>query len=194
MKKLVRCEHGHFYDGAKYDNCPHCSNTKKPNETVFIGREYKDIMTDANAKNDSGVAVINSSVQDKKEQTMQYFQKSIGTEPVVGWLVCVKGLHFGEDFRIKSGRNFIGRSGNNHISLSADTSVSREKHAVLTYDAINNQFLIQPDDSAELCYLNDEPVLVPTKLTINDRITVGESELMFIPFCSDAFTWQKENS
>lgn len=193
MKKLVRCEYGHFYDGAKYDECPHCSNTKMPNETVFVGREYKDIMTDTSVEKDSGAFVVNSSTQDKKEYTVHYFQKAIGTEPVVGWLVCVKGLHFGEDFRIKSGRNFIGRSGNNHICLSADTSVSRERHAVLTYDPKSNQFLIQPDDSSELCYLNDEPVLIPTKLTINDRITIGESELMFVPFCSDAFVWENEN-
>jgi hypothetical protein len=192
MKKLVRCEQGHFYDGAKYSECPHCCNTKQPNETVYVGREYSNVTADLGAPKEDEVAVTNASEQEKNEFTVHCFRKSIGTEPVVGWLVCIKGVHYGEDFKIKSGRNFIGRSSNNHICLSADTRVSRDSQAILTYDAKSNQFFIQPDNSSELCYLNDEPVLSPTKLNANDEIALGESKLKFVPFCSDYFVWEED--
>ena len=185
MRKLVRCEQGHFYDGAKYDSCPHCCNTKQPDETVYVGHQYNDVTED--------VAVVDTTEKEKTEYTVHYFNKSIGTEPVVGWLVCIEGVHYGEDFRIKSGRNFIGRSSSNHICLSADTSISRDVQAVLTYDPKSNQFFIQPDNASELCYLNGEPILAPTKLKANDVIALGESKLMFAPFCSDHFVWEKGN-
>ena len=218
VKRLVRCDHGHFFDGGKYDVCPHCNNTKTPDVTVYVGNKYDEedsVNKAAVAEDETPAADTDKTAEDvesretfedifsdsKKETeetgadnyTVHYFQKSIGTEPVVGWLVCVKGVHFGEDFKIKSGRNFIGRSGSMNISLSADKAVSRDKHAILTYDPKSNSFLIQPGESSELCYVNDEAVLVPTKLKHNDRISLGETELVFVPFCSDTFSWTNNN-
>ena len=77
------------------------------------------------------------------------------------------------------------------ISLSGDKTISRERHAILTYDPKGNVFMIQPGDSSELCYLNGQLVLIPTQLKANDRISLGESELMFVPFCSESFMWEK---
>ncbi len=183
VKRLIRCANGHFFDGGKYNECPHCNNTRIPDVTVFVDEKELSKTAPAEEAREENKAAEN--------YTVHYFQKSIGTEPVVGWLVCVKGVHFGEDFKIKSGRNFIGRSGAMNISLSGDKAVSRDKHAILTYDPKSNSFMIQPGDSSELCYLNDEPVLIPAKLKANDRISLGESELMFVPFCSDVFTWER---
>lgn len=229
VKRLIRCENGHFYDGGKYDECPHCNNSKTPDETVFIEKKSAESLNIKNSvsesdlyenepetintveknktdgknavefssKNEDFVSVekekpiINPKPESNENFTVHYFEKTIGTEPVVGWLVCTKGAHFGEDFKIKSGRNFIGRAGNMNISLSSDKSVSRERHAILTYDPKSNTFMLQPGDSSELCYLNEELVLIPTKLNAYDRIFLGETELMFVPFCSDAFSWNK---
>lgn len=229
VKRLIRCENGHFYDGGKYDECPHCNNSKIPDETVFIEKKYAERYTSMNsvpeekieegnkepqnttekietesyketdepietaavAPDEKEEAVVDSKTEDAENFTVHYFEKTIGTEPVVGWLVCTKGAHFGEDFKIKSGRNFIGRAGNMNISLCSDKSVSRERHAILTYDPKSNSFMIQPGDSSELCYLNEELVLIPTKLNPYDRIYLGETELMFVPFCSDVFSWNK---
>lgn len=204
IKRLIRCENGHFYDSGKFSECPHCNNTRLPNVTVFAGDKYNtedDSPAETNRstgytelvyeEKDSAAALDATAEKPAENLTVHYFQKAIGTEPVVGWLVCIKGVHFGEDFKIKSGRNFIGRSGGMNISLSGDTAVSRDKHAILTYDPKSNSFMIQPGDSSELCYLNDEIVLVPSKLKVNDRISLGESELMFVPFCSDDFSWDK---
>ena len=37
VKRLIRCENGHFFDGGKYDECPHCNNKKIPVETIYLG-------------------------------------------------------------------------------------------------------------------------------------------------------------
>lgn len=221
VKRLIRCDNGHFYDGGKYDECPHCNSTKIPEETVFIGKhvteEDIDRIRAAHKKTKADEEVVapkvkkgryedvfsDSETERKKSRrskekdenlTKQLYAGTIGTEPVTGWLVCIAGVHEGEDFKIKRGRNFIGRAGNMDISLSGDRAVSRDKHAILTYDPKGNTFFLQLGESNELCYVNGVPILVPTKLKINDRITLGDSELIFIPFCSDAFSWSKKDA
>lgn len=216
IKRLIRCDNGHFFDGGKYDECPHCNNTKIPEVTVFLSEkeaqkalhhtDISDVIYDEPVEEvitnepeeevfvqDDDYEPVPSFAQEKNHgHTVHYFQKAIGNEPVVGWLVCIEGIHSGEDFKIKSGRNFIGRSGDMNISLSGDRSVSRDKHAILTYDPRRCTFTIQPGESSELTYLNDDAVLVPTKLKLNDRIVIGESELIFVPFCSAEFNWEKQ--
>ncbi len=200
VKGLIRCKNGHFFDGGKYNECPHCNNTCEPNVTQIadkkildetkgptVQKEYTDVYSfSAEDKKD-----FSSDANEQDNATVHYYKSTIGSEPVVGWVVCVEGVHMGEDFKIKSGRNFIGRSGNMDICLSGDKTVSRERHAILTYDPKNNAFMIQPGDSSELCYLNGQLVLIPAQLKADDRISLGETELMFIPFCSEAFTWEK---
>lgn len=194
IKRLTRCKNGHFFDGGKYNECPHCNNQNEPDVTKMDSKILESIKEEEKDYTD----IFSYSSPEKKSEavesenmTVHYYQRALGTEPVVGWVVCVEGVHFGEDFKIKSGRNFIGRSGTMDISLSGDKAVSRERHAILTYDPKGNVFMIQPGDSSELCYLNGQLVLIPTQLKANDRILLGESELMFVPFCSESFTWEK---
>lgn len=194
IKRLTRCKNGHFFDAGQYDECPHCNNRNEPDVTKMDSKIFESIKEEEKNYTD----IFSYSSPEKKSEaaenesmTVHYYQRALGAEPVVGWVVCVEGVHFGEDFKIKSGRNFIGRSGTMDISLSGDKAVSRERHAILTYDPKGNVFMIQPGDSSELCYLNGQLVLIPTQLKANDRILLGESELMFVPFCSESFTWEK---
>ena len=123
------------------------------------------------------------------QMTVSFYKRALGAEPVTGWLVCVKGAHFGEDFRLKSGRNFIGRSSDMDVVIAKDNAVSRERHAVVVYEPKGNMFLVMPGESKELCYLNDEVALTPKELKPNDMLTVGDTKLMFIPCCSAVFNW-----
>lgn len=209
IKRLARCKNGHFFDSGKYDECPHCNNNKTPDVTIIADKKILDSLNDESVETVIGTSSPETDskqiygqgenitrqytnvTSDNDSMTMHYYQRTLGTEPVVGWVVCVEGVHFGEDFKIKSGRNFIGRSGTMNICLSGDKAISRESHAILTYDPKGNVFMIQPGDSSELSYLNGQVVLVPTQLNAGDRISLGETELMFVPFCSESFTWEK---
>ncbi len=110
---------------------------------------------------------------------------------VVGWLVCVKGSEKGKDFVLGSGRNFIGRSPSMDVSLMGDVSVSRENHAVITYNPRGNSFSISYGTGHGIVYLNGEEVLVPMKLEPYDQIELGKTILIFIPFCGDNFKWEE---
>lgn len=110
---------------------------------------------------------------------------------VVGWLVCVKGSEKGKDFILGSGRNFIGRSPSMDVSLMGDASVSRENHAVITYNPRGNNFSISYGTGHGIVYLNGEEVLSPMKLNPYDQIELGETILIFIPFCGENFKWEE---
>ena len=118
-------------------------------------------------------------------------QKNPSTsDPVVGWLICVRGVHFGEAFNIYMGRNSLGRSHSNRICLSKDNTISREKHAWITYEPRRRTFLIQPGESAGLVYVNGESVLTATEISGNEYIEIGNTRLQLIPLCGENFSWE----
>jgi len=109
--------------------------------------------------------------------------------PCVGWLIAIGGNHIGTDFRLKVGKNFIGRDSKMDVALTEDKSVSRERHAIVVYEPKQHLYLIQPGESSGLVYRNNEVVLTPTKLEAFDMITVGEVNLLFMPLCGERFNW-----
>lgn len=120
--------------------------------------------------------------------------KTVGifsTTKVVGWLVCIKGPEKGKDFILGSGRNFIGRSPSMDVSLIGDSSISRENHAVITYNPRGNNFSISYGTGHGIVYLNGMEVLAPMKLESYDQIELGETILSFIPFCTESFQWEE---
>lgn len=110
-------------------------------------------------------------------------------DPVVGWIVCIHGAHFGESFNIAAGKNSIGRSENNKIILYKDNSISREKHALIIYEPKKRQFYIQPGDSSGLTYLNEEYITESTKISAKDILELGNSKFIFVPLCDESFSW-----
>ncbi len=202
--KLVKCSNGHYYDEERYNKCPHCNAEQSRNDGVTVpvmNEPIHDAVTVAMGVSGQGKSSLKDAVDaattpERGEKTVGFFKTKMGTEPVVGWLVCVEGEHFGEDFKLKSGRNFIGRGSNMDVAIVKDNSVSREKHAVIVYEPRNNIFIAQPGESKELCYLNESVVLNPEQLKQGDMILVGNTKLMFVPCCNAAFNWdmyKKEN-
>ncbi|MDE6851534.1 MAG: FHA domain-containing protein [Lachnospiraceae bacterium] len=111
--------------------------------------------------------------------------------PCVGWLIAIGGNHIGTDFRLKVGKNFIGRNQNMDIALTEDKSVSREKHAIVVYEPKEHLYLVQPGESSSLVYKNNKVVLNPETLEAYDMVTVGEINLLFIPLCGERFSWSE---
>ena len=144
---------------------------------------FDDVFTDTTKEATKGPVIPGMPAQ----ASVQHVNKV--STPCVGWLVALGGEHIGTDFRLKVGKNFIGRSPKMDIALTEDKSVSRERHAIVVYDPKSNMYLIQPGESSSLAYHNNNLLLTPEKLEAYDMITVGDVNLLFMPLCGAKFSW-----
>ncbi|MFA0809524.1 FHA domain-containing protein [Microbulbifer epialgicus] len=116
-------------------------------------------------------------------------------DPVAGWLVITKGPGKGHSLQVGIGVNSIGRDNSNRLSLSfGDTEISRSTHSVVTYDPLNRKFYVNHGGGTNLTYINGSPVLSPTELISHTEIQLGNTTLLFIPFCGDDFDWVDHRS
>ena len=115
---------------------------------------------------------------------------TLGMDPVVGWLVCVEGPEKGRDYRIKSERNFIGRASKMDICIHDDHTISREEHAIISYNPRNKSFLLIPGSGRSIVYVNDSELTAALNLNAYDTIEMGRSKFLFIPFCGPKFNWE----
>ena len=195
---LERCENGHFYDSDLYATCPHCgAQIRNDDVTVALTQASSDdsvtqaqVPTSGSLASDVKIATGARFDDGSDSVTVGYYDKTLGVEPVVGWLVCIEGSNIGTDYRLKSGRNFIGRAQDMDVAISGDESVSRDRHSIIVYEPKSHTFLVQAGESKELCYLNDKVVLTTSEINVNDILTVGATKLMFFPCCSNVFNWE----
>lgn len=179
---MKQCDNGHFYDEARFDRCPYCQEGAGVGKTVAVSSVGKTV-----AAVPGGAA---SEVD--RSKTVAVMQKKIGIDPAVGFLVCVSGPHRGTDYKLVAGRNFIGRAAAMDVSLADDDTVSRESHALVTYDSKHNRFSLSPGQGRGITYCNDEQVEMVHPLKAYDIIEVGKSRLLFLPLCGDQFQWNEE--
>ncbi len=111
--------------------------------------------------------------------------------PVVGWLVVVQGPGKGSFRPVFPGSNTIGRLTTQRIPIDfGDDSISGEKQAFLVYDGRKRQFQLVPNlEKSNLVHLNDAAVLSNTEIKAKDRLTVGQTTLLFVPLCGEDFDW-----
>lgn len=113
---------------------------------------------------------------------------------VVGWLVCISGPCKGQDFRLHNGWNYIGRDPSMDVYLE-DSSVSRQRVVKIAYDPESLTFGVAPcEGSSLLCRLNGKPLRGDRDFESHDRLKIGNSELILIPFCSEKFSWEDEQA
>ncbi len=209
--RQTRCEKGHFYDADRFASCPHCANmaggmpqgnptvtkTLDDQVTVTLGKpvQSEQMAQMAQAVPARQVVEVAAEIRavtpfDDEPVTQGFFKKD--SDPVVGWLVCTKGVHKGEDFRLRAGRNFIGRGQNMDIKLTGENTVSRDKHAIVLYEPNQRIFLAQMGESHELVYLNGNLLMSNAQMKAYDRLQLGDAELMLIPCCGETFDWQED--
>ena len=186
------CGKGHFYDDSAHSTCPYCGVDLNIGATVGVSQS---VSTQAEAEASVTRAAGRASAPPQRDDGVTrhvWAEKLGGIDPVVGWLVCIEGPDKGRDFRIHSERNFIGRAPTMDVSIAGDASISRENHAVISYNPKKNRFSLAPGDSRGLVYLNDDEVLSAEVLTAYDMIELGSTKLLFVPFCSDSFRWEEK--
>jgi hypothetical protein len=188
---MKRCASGHFYDETKHSLCPFCgvpdlniAKTQPKQQAGQPGVVVLDPIQKTRPRNEAG-AGVNGDLG----KTKGVYQARLGVNPVVGWLVSVEGPERGRDYRIRSERNFIGRSEKMDICISGDDTVSRERHAVITYYPHKNVFKIAAGDSTGIVYLNGDGLETAKELKPFDRIEIGKTQLVFVPFCGESFQW-----
>ncbi len=111
-------------------------------------------------------------------------------DPVTGWLVIVSGPGVGRDLRVGVGRNDVGRDRGNRIALPfGDRKISRRTHLWVNYDPLNRAFSVAPGNGTNLAYLNEAAIEERKPLPDRATISLGDTKLLFVAFCGDAFTW-----
>jgi len=184
---MQRCKEGHFYDETQHTVCPYCPIAGLVvDKTVPVAREASPRAPGSAAGQDQPT----TPKPFDEGATQGHYKAKLGIEPVVGWLVCVKGPDRGRDYRIRSQRNFIGRDPRMDICIAGDNQISRENHAAVTYDPRSNTFRFTLGDSRSLAYLNSVLVEQPMPLKPYDLIELGETHLRFVPFCGESFQWE----
>ena len=167
MSNLTRCANGHMFTTRRHGTvCPYCNietATQEKKETGLSDTEVEKLIT-------YGDVV-----------------------PVCGWLVCIKGPRQGKDYKIRDGKNFIGRADDMDIQILGDNQISRRNHAVIVFDKKKRETVLLPGDSNGIAYHKGNAAYLPTPLSAYDVIEMGESTFLFVPFCGEHFMWGEAN-
>ena len=208
----VKCKNGHWYDPNMHRTCPHCKraseqlrltldDVEEDDKTVSIADvdvslgeqlEALDILHSTETNGNQVQAEIKSE-QQEEDRTISFGFFGMDSEqpPVTGWLVCIQGAQRGSDFRLHSGKNFLGRSPSRDIVLADDKTVSRDKHCSVVYDPKGNHFYLAPE-KGNIVLRNGNMVERAEILQERDTLQLGETILQFIPFCQEDITWEEE--
>ena len=163
MSNLVRCSEGHLFSTRRHGTvCPYCHIETATPERIETGISESDM-----------------------ENLLTYNVE----EPVCGWLVCVAGPRKGKDYKVREGKNFIGRADDMDIQILGDNQISRRNHAVIVYDKKKNETVLLPGDSNGIAFHNGEASYIPTPISDYDVIEMGISKFLFVSFCGEHFTW-----
>jgi hypothetical protein len=114
-------------------------------------------------------------------------------DPVVGWLVVVGGPGLGAYRPIYEGNNTLGRAKTQRIPIDfGDDSISSEEQAYIRYDSVDRAFLFVPNlAKTNIVSINNKKPTGAVPLQAMDVITVGRTQLAFVPFCGDEFDWSE---
>jgi hypothetical protein len=122
---------------------------------------------------------------------MQVARGAFEQDPVVGWLVIVGGPGIGQFRPIFEGNNSLGRSSSNRIAIDfGDDAISAEEQAYIRYDSAERSFLFVPNlAKTNVVSLNEKRPTSAVELSQMDVITMGRTQLVFVPFCGPDFDW-----
>jgi hypothetical protein len=195
MNNMTNCPEGHAYDRTQHTRCPFCGlgksldNSTRVKKNNQVGDDEETIAATSAANSPSHRQGPSAQAGKAPEATVAVWSKTLDMDPIVGWLVCISGKNQGRDYRIRSGLNNIGRDTSNHICIAGDETITRENHCILFYDPKKANFHLTAGSGRSGVYINDDIVLQPTILQSHDKIEIGETRLVFIPFCGDKFRW-----
>ena len=135
-------------------------------------------------------------MDDTTQKTMPVTEGILNKEgmmvhPTTGWLVCIEGATKGQDYRLRSGYNYLGRGKDNQVAIP-DMKISSKASARILYDNETRSFHINECDGASNpVYLNGKLFDHRVELQPYDVIKLGDTKLMFVPLCTEKFSWEE---
>lgn len=205
---VTKCKNGHWFDPNVTKECPHCKRNgeklslqvdavEEDDKTVSIadidlslGEQLGEII--GNAVMETPDFGKSAGIEEDDDKTISFgFFEMTGVQPVTGWLVCQTGGERGKDYRLHSGRNFLGRANSMDVCLIDDKSISRNKHCSVSYDPKGNAFYLAAE-GGNIVYLNGVLIDEAKKLETDDEIMIGDTKLIFVEYCKEGRTWDKE--
>lgn len=78
------------------------------------------------------------------------------------------------------------------ICVRGDETISRENHAVVSYDSIDKIYYFSPGEGRNIVRHNGKAIFQTVELNMYDRVVVGKTELLFMPLCGNDFEWSNE--
>lgn len=204
--EMKKCERGHFYDASMHTVCPYCNNVRDTEKTMAMGMVQPQMgmpmQNSASAfQNNLEKTMAMGMAQpvmepfagavEAEEKTVAMFETTQGIDPAVGWLVRLNGNEKGKDYRIHSDNNFIGRADKMDICIKGDSTISRENQAILTYDSSEVKYYFSPGEGRSVIRVNGKAILQTVELKPYDKVTIGKTELLFVPLCGETFVWEE---
>lgn len=218
--ELKTCPNGHTYDPSISASCPICGGgetvpnfasadnghtiplvydngtapTMPMNDPWSPIKPTEPVSSPASGWAEPGVN-FGSDVQPGYTPTQAVGLNKTGVyasaQPLTGWLVCVEGAEKGKDYRIHEEYNYIGRSPKMDVCIAGDGAVSWERHAVIAYDREERMFYFAPSGGGSIVRQNGKPVMNNVILKSGDRLKIGNSTFLFVPFCGENFQWEE---
>ena len=148
---VVKCGNrscGKYYNNGQFDSCQVCGASpemvapESEEATQLLNQDDTAGVTSATEGlgkyaqaplspsplnidfDDDTTMALDAEIDLDDEVTVALVKKESGIDPVCGWLVCISGADIGRDYRIKTERNFVGRSANMDIMINGDAYVS----------------------------------------------------------------------
>lgn len=206
---LKKCKIGHFYDGDKYPECPHCKNNvaertsktfekKKTMEekrttsvTQALGdidekrqeREEKQVDSRRPIDEDCGNGHEQAEVKQVKKPVRR---NDLG--PVVGWLVGITGEEYGHSYELYATSNTIGTAEDNVVGIE-DAALCNSCHCVICFDSNSLNFFVDYENSGGKIKINNYRVNENVYINYMDVLEIGGSTYVLIPLCKDGFSW-----
>lgn len=180
---IIQCAYGHYYDDKKNTSCPYC---EKPISEDDAG-EAKTVGFFENYEEFIPTQSIGEDIQEFEKTISVFSDDETGNSYTVGWLVSVKGLEIGKSYPLYSGRNFVSRAHEADIPLMEDGGISRDNHFSVVYDPKDIKFYLVSGNGQ--IYKNDVPIHSYSELADGDKISLGNSCFVFVPYCMKGRTW-----
>jgi hypothetical protein len=164
------CDQGHAMEDT-WEQCPYCAAGKGEAAKNGAARDGAARNGARNGATQNGGA----SAAESSGQGAVVVPRKTDERRLVGWVVVLSGEQEGQDFRVREGRNVIGKGAKADVIIR-DAYLS-EKHALLEFR--DDAFRITDLESKHGTLVNEKHVEGETPLVNDDVIRLGHTELKF---------------